>query len=159
MDRRSAVLRHPLNITAGLGAIAFAWIDDWLGAKPTILISLAALTCSAAAILLVATRCGSSPRLAIGIFLGPPRRPAARSWRAWRRPKCAPSSSASSLAGKTTFLGPPLVGRVTYLAENQRLGMATILPFLIVGGMLLCPSMSRRGAASRSQLPPMFKEF
>ena len=32
-----------LNVTAGLGAVGFAWIDDWLGAKPTILIALAAV--------------------------------------------------------------------------------------------------------------------
>ena len=29
-----------LNVTAGLGALGFAWIDDWLGAKRTILIAL-----------------------------------------------------------------------------------------------------------------------
>jgi UMF1 family MFS transporter len=29
-----------LNISAGLGAVAFAWLDDYIGAKPTILISL-----------------------------------------------------------------------------------------------------------------------
>jgi MFS-type transporter involved in bile tolerance (Atg22 family) len=29
-----------LNVTAGLGAAAFAWIDDWLGSKQTILVSL-----------------------------------------------------------------------------------------------------------------------
>ena len=32
-----------LNVTAGAGAIGFAWVDDWIGAKPTILIALAAI--------------------------------------------------------------------------------------------------------------------
>ncbi len=32
-----------LNITAGLGAAAFAWVDDWIGSKRTILISLSGL--------------------------------------------------------------------------------------------------------------------
>jgi UMF1 family MFS transporter len=42
-----------LNISAGLGAAAFAWLDDYLGAKPTILLSLAALILLGAGILLV----------------------------------------------------------------------------------------------------------
>jgi len=29
-----------MNITAGIGAIALAWVDDYLGSKPTILLSL-----------------------------------------------------------------------------------------------------------------------
>ena len=45
-----------LNVTAGLGALAFAWIDDWLGAKRTILIALAGLfACGAAAVLVTST--------------------------------------------------------------------------------------------------------
>src|SRR5262249_61352016 len=43
-----------LNITAGVGAIGFAWVDDWIGATPTILISLVALMLLGSAILLVA---------------------------------------------------------------------------------------------------------
>ncbi len=33
-----------LNITAGLGAALFAWVDDWIGSKNTILITLGGLT-------------------------------------------------------------------------------------------------------------------
>ena len=41
-----------LNVTAGLGALAFGWIDDWLGAKRTILIALVGLlACGVAAVL------------------------------------------------------------------------------------------------------------
>ena len=41
-----------LDVTAGLGALGFAWLDDWLGAKRTILIGLAGLfVCGAAAVL------------------------------------------------------------------------------------------------------------
>src|SRR5687768_2225016 len=32
-----------LNVTAGMGAFAFAWVDDRIGSKPTILISLVGL--------------------------------------------------------------------------------------------------------------------
>ena len=40
-----------LNVTAGLGALAFGWVDDWLGAKRTILIALVGLlACGTAAV-------------------------------------------------------------------------------------------------------------
>ena len=42
-----------LNVTAGLGAFGFAWIDDILGAKKTLIISIVALAILGTAILLV----------------------------------------------------------------------------------------------------------
>ncbi|MGH6961995.1 MAG: MFS transporter, partial [Dongiaceae bacterium] len=43
-----------------------------------------------------------------------------------------------ALAGKATaFLGPALLGWVTLATDSQRLGMATILPFFVIGGLLL----------------------
>jgi len=43
-----------------------------------------------------------------------------------------------ALAGKATaFVGPAVLGWVTVLADSQRIGMATILPFFIVGLWLI----------------------
>ena len=42
-----------LNLIGGIGCIAFAWIDDWIGPKRTIVISLVAAIALAASILLV----------------------------------------------------------------------------------------------------------
>src|SRR5690606_3927463 len=33
-----------MNVTAGIGALAFAWVDDFFGSKPTVLFSLVGLT-------------------------------------------------------------------------------------------------------------------
>ena len=129
-----------LNATAGAGAIAFAWIDDWLGAKPTILISLAALTLLAGAVLIVESKLWFYVlAAALGIVVGPVQA-ASRSFMA----RLAPPERRTeffglyNLAGKiTTPVGPFLVGLVTYLFQNQRAGMATILPFLVVGMLLL----------------------
>src|SRR6185369_11913539 len=44
-----------LNVTAGLGAVGFAWLDDSQGARTTILISLVGLILSGLAMLLVGT--------------------------------------------------------------------------------------------------------
>jgi MFS transporter, UMF1 family len=37
----------------------------------------------------------------------------------------------------TAFVGPALVGWVTFAAGSQRAGMATILPFFVIGAALL----------------------
>ena len=129
-----------LNATAGAGAIAFAWIDDWLGAKATILISLAALTLLGGAVLVVESKLWFYILAAIiGVFLGPAQA-ASRSFMARLAP---PAQSTEffglyNLAGKiTTPVGPFLVGLVTYIFDSQRAGVATILPFFIFGGLLL----------------------
>jgi len=145
-----------LNVTAGVGAIAFAWIDDWLGAKPTILISLAALTLLGGAILMVESKLWFYVlAAAIGVFIGPAQA-ASRSLMA----RLAPPEQRTeffglyNLAGKvTTPMGPFLVGLVTYLSQNQRVGMATILPFLVVGMLLLTAVREPRTAQIVSPLP------
>jgi MFS transporter, UMF1 family len=129
-----------LNITAGLGAFGFAWIDDFVGAKFTILFSIAALIGLGTAILLIDSKlwfyvlgCG------IGVFIGPAQT-ASRSFYA----RIIPPDLATeffglyALSGKiTAFLGPALVGWVTFWAGSQRLGMATILLFFLAGYLLM----------------------
>jgi UMF1 family MFS transporter len=141
-----------LNISAGLGAIAFAWLDDYIGAKPTILISLGALILLGMAILLVRDKTWFyALGIVIGVFLGPTQA-ASRSLMARLAP---PDMRAEffglySLSGRmTSFLGTPLVGGVTYLADSQRVGMAMILPFFILGAMILMTVDARRGASAR----------
>jgi UMF1 family MFS transporter len=131
-----------LNITAGLGAVSFGWIDDWIGAKRTIVIAVAALALFGGVILLVQTKfwfyvLGAT----IGVFIGPAQS-ASRSLMA----RLAPAELRTemfglyALSGKATaFLGPALVGWITLWTGSQRLGMATILVFLLVGLALLLP--------------------
>lgn len=129
-----------LNVTGGLGAFLFAWVDDWLGAKPTILVSVAALTVLGGAVLLVETKLWFYVlAAALGVFLGPTQA-ASRSLMA----RLAPAERRTeffglyNLAGKvTTPIGPFLVSAVTYAFDSQRAGMATILPFFVVGFLLL----------------------
>lgn len=140
-----------LNVSSGLGAIAFSWVDDWLGAKPTILLALTAMTLLGAAILFVESK-GAFTLLTIGLglFFGPAQA-ASRSLMSRLAP---PESRAEffglfTLAGKVTaFLGPALVGWVTFAAQSQRAGMATILPFFVIGAMLLLFVKEPRTVAS-----------
>ena len=131
-----------LNVTAGLGAAGFAWVDDWLGSKPTIMIAVAALTLLGAATLLVETKLWFMILGAgLGIFIGPAQA-ASRTLMA----RLAPAELRTemfglyALSGKATaFLGPATVGWVTLWFDSQRAGMATILLFFLAGLALLAP--------------------
>ncbi len=141
-----------LNVTAGLGAAAFAWIDDWIGSKKTVLISLVCLIIFGGALLLVESKTlfwllGS----AIGIFVGPVQA-ASRSFMARLAPKDMETEMFGLFAfsGKATaFLGPFLVSTVTLQFASQRLGMATIL-CLFVAGLLVLLTVAYPTTQSRS---------
>jgi MFS transporter, UMF1 family len=129
-----------LNVTAGLGAAGFAWLDDWVGARRTILVALAGLVLAGAAILLVRSVAAFwACSLLLGIFIGPAQA-AGRSLMARLAPEGmeAEMFGLYALAGKATnFLGPVTLGWATYLAGSQRVGMSTILVFLGAGLVLL----------------------
>jgi UMF1 family MFS transporter len=131
-----------LNITAGLGAAAFAWIDDLFGARRTIMVALVGLFVFGGAVLLVESRVWFTVLgCAIGVFIGPAQA-ASRSYMA----RLAPPEIRTELFGlyalsgkATAFIGPALVGWVTVWADSQRAGMATILIFFVVGLVLVWP--------------------
>ena len=129
-----------LNASAGLGAIGFAWVDDFVGSKPTILISLVGLITTGTIILLV-----SSPLLfwifgiLLGIFVGPVQA-ASRSFLAHTAPENIRNQMFGlfALSGKATaFLGPLLVGWITFLTHSQRIGMGVIILFFFIGLVLM----------------------
>jgi UMF1 family MFS transporter len=129
-----------LNLTAGLGAAAFAWIDDWIGAKRVIAIALAGLIVVGLAILATDDKAVFwGLGLALGIFFGPAQA-ASRSLMA----RLAPAEMQAemfglfALSGKATaFIGPALFGWATVAFGTQRAGMATVLVFFVIGGAIL----------------------
>ncbi len=129
-----------LNVASGVGAVAFSWVDDWLGSKPTIVIGLVALILLGIAILLVDDK-GWFFALAIGIgaFLGPVQA-ASRSLMAHLAPRELTTQffGLAALAGKATaFIGPMMVAWLTTGFASQRAGMATIPLLLAVGLAIL----------------------
>nr|WP_297400066.1 MFS transporter [uncultured Marinobacter sp.] len=129
-----------LNVTAGLGALGFAWVDDALGGRNTILMALVGLSVSAFAILVVD---GATAfwvwGMILGIFVGP-LQSASRSHLA----RVAPPHLQTQMFGlfafsgkATAFAGPLLVGWVTAVTDSQRWGMSTILVFLLIGFLLM----------------------
>lgn len=129
-----------LNITAGVGAAGFAWIDDWIGAKRTVSIALVALTVLGAGILFVHDKhLFWALSLALGCFFGPAQA-ASRSLMARLAPPelRAEMFGMFAFSGKaTSFVGPFLLGTVTLAAGSQRAGLSTVLLFYIVGLILL----------------------
>jgi UMF1 family MFS transporter len=129
-----------LNVTAGLGAASFAFLDDRWGPKPVIGISVAAIAVLGVGMLLVEDKTLFwALGLGLGIFLGPTQS-ASRSMMARLAPKEMTTEffGLYALSGKATaFLGPAILGLVTELTQSQHWGMATIFPFLIVGLVLL----------------------
>lgn len=129
-----------LNVTAGLGAIGFGWIDDRVGSKQAITWSLFGLI-GFGILALVAPDAtwfwviGA----ALGTFMGPTQA-ASRSLMARLAPadQRAEMFGLFALSGKATnFAGPLVLGWATLAFDSQRAGMATIIVFLVAGLWLL----------------------
>ncbi|WP_138431650.1 MFS transporter [Fodinibius saliphilus] len=129
-----------LNVTAGIGAALFAWLDDKLGSKKTMMFALIGLIITTAGVLLVTTlNWFWGLGLALGIFVGPAQA-ASRTYMARVSPPDLENEmfGLMALSGKVTaFLGPPLVGWLTYVFSSQRIGMSFIVLLFIVGLAIL----------------------
>lgn len=129
-----------LNVTAGLGAFAFGWVDDWIGSRRTVILTLAGLIIAAVAAVLAESR--SVLWLAgavIGLFVGPVQA-ASRSLMARLSPHEQQTEffGLFALSGRaTTFAGPALVAVITDFTRSQRLGLVTIIAFCFAGLALL----------------------
>jgi len=129
-----------LNVTSGIGALLFAWIDDAIGSKPTILISLTALIILGVPIILT-----SDPvwfiglALVLGMFVGP-----AQSASRTLMGRLAPAGGEAEayglygLTGRATgIIGPSLFAAATAAFATQRAGMAVIVALFAAGGLIL----------------------
>lgn len=129
-----------LNVTAGLGAFAFAWVDDRIGSRRTIALALAGLIAASLAAVLAPDRAWLwSAGCALGIFVGPVQA-SSRSLMA----RLAPSDQEAEFFGLfalsrklTNFIGPTVVAAVTAATHSQRLGIATLIGFFAAGLALL----------------------
>jgi UMF1 family MFS transporter len=139
-----------LNVTAGLGAFAMGFLDDRLGGKRTLFVTLVGLMIGG--IWAVSADSKTSLYLAglwVGIFVGP-NQAASRSLLGRFVPPAKETEFYGFFAfsGKAiAFMGPLLLGIVTEAFQSQRVGMATILIFFVIGGLLLATVDEREGKA------------
>ena len=129
-----------LNVSAGLGALAFSWVDDAIGAKRTLVMALVGLSASAfAALLAPAEPWFWAAAVVLGIFVGPTQA-ASRSMMARLAPpeRRGEMFGLFALSGKVTaFAGPAMVAWTTAAAQSQRVGMATVLVLMLAGLAIL----------------------
>ena len=139
-----------LNVTAGLGAFLFGFVDDWLGGRRTIILSLIGLM--AFGVVAVTTRSVVwfwIAALGAGLLAGP-NQAASRSLLG----RFVPANRRNefygffAFSGKfTSFLGPAILGYVVHLTASQRWGLATVLVFFAVGLVLLMRVDEEQGVA------------
>jgi UMF1 family MFS transporter len=90
----------------------------------------------------------------LGIFVGPAQA-AGRALMAELAPSELETEAFGlySLAGKVTvFLGPLVLGSVTWLFQSQRIGMSTVLLFFVLGIVILLP-LREPGDEARASRP------
>lgn len=143
-----------LNVTAGLGAFAFAFLDDAKGSRLVVLLSLAGLIALGLPILLVEDKSWfMGLALALGLFVGPAQA-ASRSLMARLSPAGEETEyfGLYALTGKAAAVtGPLFFAWATLTFDSQRAGMATILVLLAAGmALLFRVSLPKAAAADRA---------
>ncbi len=129
-----------LNITAGAGAIAFAWIDDKIGSKTTIIISVSAIIVLGSFLLFFEAKTTFYILAALlGIFIGPAQS-ASRALMARLAPKDMQTEMFGlyAFSGKATaFVAPAIVTIVMAYTDNIRIGMVAIPVLMLIGLIII----------------------
>ena len=137
-----------LNVTAGVGAFLFAHLDDKIGSKRTIIISLIGLIVAGSAVLLSSDKLVfTGLALLLGLFMGPVQA-ASRTMAGRLAPPgmVAQTYGLYAFTGKSVaFMGPLAYAAATHYYGLQQAGMFTIVLFWILGLGLLTLVEERRG--------------
>lgn len=145
-----------LNVAAGIGALLFGWVDDAIGGKATVLITIVGLCLGTTIALLGTTKvtiwiAGG----VIGIFMGP-NQAASRSLMG----RFIPAGHQSEFFGfyafsgkATAIIGPVAFGQLTAAFDSQRAGVAFILALFLVGGLILWLTVDEREGVRAVQHP------
>ncbi|MCP5072082.1 MAG: MFS transporter [Rhodobacteraceae bacterium] len=136
-----------LNVAAGTGAACFAWVDDAIGSKNTILLALTGLILSSTGLVLAQSEwLFWLLAITLGFFVGPAQA-AGRSLMARLAPVGIETEMFGlyALAGKATaFIGPLALGLVVQWTGSQRAGM-TIIVVLLLSGLIVLTSVTEPG--------------
>ncbi|NNE71347.1 MAG: MFS transporter [Rhodothermales bacterium] len=143
-----------LNVAAGAGAWLFGFVDDKVGGRSTIFMSLAGLI--VAAILAVVTESPSvfwASAVLVGLLAGP-NQAASRSLMGRFIPDGRENEFFGfyAFSGKATaFAGPLALGALT-AAYGQRAGVSVVILFFIVGAVLLAKVNEQEGMETAKAL-------
>jgi UMF1 family MFS transporter len=129
-----------INLTAGIGAFAMGYLDDMIGGKRTIIVSLVGLIGATLLATLATSQAAFwAAGILIGIFAGP-NQSASRSLMARFIPHDMENEFFGFFAfsGKlTAFIGPFLLGVLTVWSGSQRVGVSVVILLFIAGMAVL----------------------
>ncbi|MCH8122825.1 MAG: MFS transporter [Bacteroidetes bacterium] len=129
-----------LNVAAGAGAFAMGYVDDRIGGKKTIIISIVGLSIAAFVAVVTYNSTLFWVALILGALFAGPNQASSRSLFARFVPDNRETEFFGfyAFSGKfTSFLGPALVGWMTILFASERVGFSSVLVLFIVGGLIL----------------------
>lgn len=144
-----------LNVAAGLGALVMGYLDDLIGGKRTVQISLVGLSLATSVAVLAPGKVWFwVAAVVIGIFVGP-NQSASRSLMGRLVPDAKENEFFGFFAfsGKATaFMGPLLLGVLTEMVGTQRAGVAVVLVLFMIGLIVLAGMDEEEGirAAGRN---------
>ena len=146
-----------VNVTAGLGAFAMGFLDDRIGGKRTILISLVGLTLASLWATLAPAESAMSmylAGLAVGLFIGP-NQAASRSLLG----RFVPAEKETEFFGffafsgkATAFMGTAVYAAMTTAFGNPRYGVGAVVVFFLVGGLILATVDEQAGVAASGRV-------
>jgi UMF1 family MFS transporter len=144
-----------INVGAGLGAAAMGLLDDRIGGKRTIVISLVGLIAATLlAVLATSATWFWVAGILIGLFVGP-NQAASRSLMGRFVPHKLENEFFGFFAfsGKlTAFIGPFLLGILTEASGSQRVGISVVVLLFLLGLVLLLSVDERAGREVRVPL-------
>jgi UMF1 family MFS transporter len=156
-DNQMLLFGFTFYVAAGLGSIVFGWIDDWIGSKRVVALSIVALAVISVSIAFVDAKTTFWIAAGfIGVFSGPVQA-SSRSLMSRLAPEEIRSKlfGLYALAGRATGpLGPALVGWVTLATDSQKAGIAIIAVELLLGLALLLPVRDPRGGSGGGKKAP-----
>jgi len=146
-----------VQITAGLGAFAMGFLDDRIGGKKTIVISLVGLSVAVLWATLAPAESATSLYLAgfiIGIFMGP-NQAASRSLLG----RFVPAEKETEFYGffafsgkATSFWGFAIYAAMTTAFGSPRYGAGAVIVFFLVGGLILATVDEQAGVAASGRV-------
>lgn len=139
-EQRVLLFGVALNVSSGVGALCLSFLDDKIGSKKTIIISLIGLIIFGSLSLIVNKETFFwIAAVGLGLFVGPLQ----ASSRAYISKKSEPSVRNQifgffAFSGKATaFLGPFLISLVTAATQSIRWGISVTIIFFLVGLILM----------------------
>lgn len=140
-----------INICSGLGAFGLGFLDDYLGGKKTILISLVGLVTATLIAVFAPSRVWLwIAGILVGIFAGP-NQSASRSLMGRFVPPDKENEFFGFFAfsGKlTAFLGPFALGVLTQMFDSMRVGISVVLVLFVLGMILMARVDEGEGIAT-----------